>query len=360
MHKIEFLFNNNHQRAWSVRHSNIPEEKGLYVNVLEYLSNKWNELKRRLAPLKAKKEDMDLVISSMDKGLSLSKAIEQILANTEEKKRASLNKNLYYFINKEKHEFMAEYNSLCFVCSCLDAEQYALKIYMNTFYGTAGDSKSPFFLRELTGDVTSAGRRNIKLVTDFVKSKSFQIKYGDTDSLYLVCPEEFFQECDTAYDNGNGFSKEEYWFQMVNISMRVIERLCNEVNDFFRNDNRSSYLKMAYEEVLFLVVFTGKKKYYGILHESKPNFNKKLFIRGVETVKRGQSSIFRKIGKRIMEESTRVNNTRTLKQVVEDVLKETVKDISQTDLNEIIKTAVWKPDKDNKSVQRFISRMQDR
>jgi hypothetical protein len=58
-----------------------------------------------------------------------------------------------------------------------------------------------------------------------------------------------------------------------------------------------------------------------------------------------------------MEKSTRVNNTCTLKQVVEDVLKETVKDISQTDLNKIIKTAVWKPDKDNKSVQRFISRM---
>jgi DNA polymerase elongation subunit (family B) len=135
LHKIKFLFNNNPQRAWSVRHNNIPEEKGLYVNVLEYLSNKRNELKRCLAPLKAKKEDMDLVISSMDKGLLLSEAIEQILANTEEKKCASLNKNLYYFINKEKHEFMAEYNSLYFVCSCLDAEQYALKVYMNTFYG---------------------------------------------------------------------------------------------------------------------------------------------------------------------------------------------------------------------------------
>ena len=41
-----------------------------------------------------------------------------------------------------------------------------------------------------------------------------------------------------------------------------------------------------------------------------------------------------------MKESTRVNNTRTLHQVVEDVLKETVRDILQTDLNEIIKTAV--------------------
>ena len=63
---------------------------------------------------------------------------------------------------------------------------------MNTFYGTAGDSKSPFFLRALAGGVTSAGQRNIKLVADFVKSRDFQIKYGDTDSLYLVPPERCF------------------------------------------------------------------------------------------------------------------------------------------------------------------------
>ena len=61
-----------------------------------------------------------------------------------------------------------------------------------------------------------------------------------------------------------------------------------------------------------------------------------------------------------MDESMKVDNLRTLHQIIEDVLRETVKDISQTDLNEIIKTAVWKPDKDNKSVKRFISRMRDR
>ena len=61
-----------------------------------------------------------------------------------------------------------------------------------------------------------------------------------------------------------------------------------------------------------------------------------------------------------MDESMKVDNLRTLHQIIEDVLRETVKDISRTDLNEIIKTAVWKPNKDNKSVQRFISRMRDR
>ena len=51
-----------------------------------------------------------------------------------------------------------------------------------------------------------------------------------------------------------------------------------------------------------------------------------------------------------MEESTRLDNTSTLHQIMEDVLKETINDISQIDLNGVVKTAVWKPDKNNKSV----------
>ncbi len=109
----------------------------------------------------------------MGKSLSLPKVIKQVLANAEEKKYASLNKNLYYFINKEKHKYIKKYDSVCFDYSCLDAKQNALKVYMNTFYDTAEDSKFSFFLHELAGGVTLAGWRNIKLVADFIKSKSF-------------------------------------------------------------------------------------------------------------------------------------------------------------------------------------------
>ncbi|CAG8788077.1 6998_t:CDS:1, partial [Dentiscutata erythropus] len=55
-------------------------------------------------------EDMELVIDKMGKGLSLPEAIEQVLANAKGKQHASLSKNLYHFINKEKHEFIAEYD----------------------------------------------------------------------------------------------------------------------------------------------------------------------------------------------------------------------------------------------------------
>ncbi|RIA82476.1 hypothetical protein C1645_835302 [Glomus cerebriforme] len=88
-------------------------------------------------------------------------------------------------------------------------EQVLTNVYMNIFYGTAGDSKSPFFLCKLAEDVMSARQKNIKLVADFVKNKEFRIKYGDTDSLYLVCPEESFQKYDEAYNNDR-ILKEEY------------------------------------------------------------------------------------------------------------------------------------------------------
>ncbi|CAI2197203.1 15759_t:CDS:2, partial [Funneliformis geosporum] len=96
---------------------------------------------------------------------------------------------------KKLHEInfkFNEYDSVCFDYSCFNTQQNAIKVYMNSFYSTAGNSKSPFFLRELAGSVTSAGQKNNKLVADFIESKGFQKKYGDTDSLYLVCPEECF------------------------------------------------------------------------------------------------------------------------------------------------------------------------
>ncbi|RGB36485.1 hypothetical protein C1646_758039 [Rhizophagus diaphanus] len=205
LHEINFQFNGHDIFAWSIEHENQAEMKGLYPKVLEELLIRRNLLKRRLAPLKDKKEELEKEI-----------------------------------------------------------------MYMNTFYGEAGNSGSPFFLRALAG--------------------------GDTDSLYLICLEEYFRKCDEKYISEK-ISKEKYWEGMVGISIEAMNKLRGEVNDFLREYNGSPYLKMAYEKVLFLVVFTGKKKYYGISH---------------------------------------------------------------TNLNGVIKTAVWKPDKNNKSVQHFILRMRDR
>ncbi|CAI2195503.1 17176_t:CDS:2, partial [Funneliformis geosporum] len=263
LHKIEFPFNNRTIQAWSVRHDNQFEKKGLYPVVLEDLFNKRVELKAHLATLGKKKLQLGKIISSAKKR---GKRIPGSLSS--------------------------EYSSVCFDYDYFDSKQRALKVYMNTFYGEAGNSKSPIFLRELAGGTTSAGKYNLNFVAEFVTKKGFGIKYGDTDSLYLTCPDKYYEKCDEAFSRKD-LSKEAYWTEMVEITMIVMKKLRDQVNAYLRIKNGTSYLKMAYEEVLFPVCFTGKKKYFGIPHEDVVNFRPdNLFMRGIDTVKQGNSELF--------------------------------------------------------------------
>src|SRR4051812_26748729 len=117
---------------------------------------------------------------------------------------------------------------------------------------------------------------------------------------------------------------------------------------------------MAYEEVLFPVAFTGKKKYFGIPHVGIPNFKpKKLFIRGIDTVKQGQSQLFKDIGEQIMWEAMEVDNADSLHKIVENIIRKAISDPKQWKYDQFIKTDTWKPKVQNQSVQRFMGRMKN-
>ena len=108
---------------------------------------------------------------------------------------------------------------------------------------------------------------------------------------------------------------------MVKITMDMMKRLRDQVNAYLRIKNGTSYLKMAYKKVLFSICFTGKKKYFGISHEDMINFRlNNLFMRGIDTVKQGNSELFRFIGEKIMWEAMGINNTRSIHEIVEDAL----------------------------------------
>lgn len=254
----------------------------------------------------------------------------------------------------------AEFDRASFEWTCANAKQGALKVLMNTFYGESGNALSPYFLLTLAGGVTDAGQYNIKLVAEFVRGKGFAIIYGDTDSLYLVCPARYFAECDRAYVLGRT-TREEWWGAMVRITMRAMNGLRDEVSAFLKADNGSSYLKMNYEEVLYPVAFTGKKKYFGVPHLNEVNFRpKKLFVRGIDVVKQGQPGLARDVGYRVMWASVAVDNRRSLRQIDEDVLRDAVANGAQWKFDHFVKTDAWKPLKNNKPVQRFIARMRGR
>ena len=227
---------------------------------------------------------------------------------------------------------------------------------MNTFYGEAGNVISSFFLLPLVGGVTTYGQYNIKLVKTFVEDQGFGVKYGDTDSLYLTCPPRAFANLplDIQYT--------QLCIDKVNVTMVWLDKLRDKVNNMLLLDNGSTYLSMAYEEVLFPVVFAGKKKYYGIEHINIPNFdNPHLFVRGIEIVKRGKLGIMKKIGTRIMLQSLELippnGIRRTLDRIVEDVLQDSLVNTSQWVVDDFIQSDVFRPSKKNIAVQRFVERM---
>ncbi|CAI2200884.1 9288_t:CDS:1, partial [Funneliformis geosporum] len=179
LHSIEFKYGGKPVRAWTIRHRNKSDQKGLFPKILENLNNIRNELKVQLEPLGKKKEYMGLVKSRMDAGGSIliASAIEDVCSQSEPKKYAKIADILNPFISSSYDDFRKEYDSICFDYNSLNSKQKAIKLYMNSFYGVTGQSDSPFYILELARGVTSAGRENIKLVAEFVKKKGFGIKY---------------------------------------------------------------------------------------------------------------------------------------------------------------------------------------
>ncbi|CAI2199483.1 20032_t:CDS:1, partial [Funneliformis geosporum] len=59
LHKINFKYNSRDVLAWSIEHENQAKMKGLYPKVLEELLIKRISLKRRLAPLNDRKEELE-------------------------------------------------------------------------------------------------------------------------------------------------------------------------------------------------------------------------------------------------------------------------------------------------------------
>jgi DNA polymerase elongation subunit (family B) len=394
LHPIQFMFGGRPVQAWSIRHNNDADQIGLYPTVLIDLFNKRREVKAVLAPIEARKELLNAVFGKAKEAACGDYAAAEMLrdeagherrtheaaatsaATPEDAKEhnelakdaAKREKGLAELLaeaqghgNGGRDPYLRErYDSTCFEHAYVNAKQLALKVFMNTFYGEAGNSQSPFFLLALAGGVTEAGQHNIKLVADYCLNRGFHIKYGDTDSLYLVCPAEHFAELDWRYVEG-GLSREQYWTQMVKITMRAITAFRDEVNAFLAKENGTKYLAMGYEEVLYPVDLTGKKKYFGIPHINIPNFRpKELFIRGVDVVKQGQTQFAKDIGYRIMWAAMRIDNARTMQKIVEDVLADAIVNAAQWKFDHFVRTDAYKPAKNNVAVQRFVARMHAR
>ena len=219
---------------------------------------------------------------------------------------------------------------------------------------------------QVAAAVPAASEPTPALVYDIeTASGHFHVGPGDlvvhnTDSLYLTCPTAEFAACDADYAAART-SRAEWMAEQVRVTMRVMDSTRDSVNSFLRARSGGGYLKMAYEEVLFPVVFTGKKKYFGIPHVSEVNFTPRdMFVRGIDVIKQGQPGLAREIGYRIMWACVNLANERPVRAIVEDALRDAVVNGAQWNFEHFIKTDAWKPLKNNVAVHTFIGRMRAR
>jgi len=333
IHTINFIYNfedafgnerSKNIKGWTIRHDACVEKSekhqvafGLYPSILKDLFQQRAEMKKSLAIYEEKQEHME--------------------------------KHMKNYADSE------EYQDCLFNVNYFDTKQKALKVYMNCFYGELGNKNSPLFILELAGAITSAGQANLKNIKKFIESKKCKIYYGDTDSLYFSFNKTHYVEDTRAYIMGES-SKEDYSTTMVSKTFDLVKSLSKEVNDFLISDNKTKFLKMAYEEVLYPATFLARKKYYGIAHKGLVNFKpKKMFIRGLEVKKRGVSEILRIICLETMWESMCIYNTKSLFELVTNKIDYVYS--NKWELKDFFQTALYKPGKKNVSLLTFRERL---
>jgi DNA polymerase elongation subunit (family B) len=335
LHRIEFPFNGRLIKGWSIRHDNKTDTTskdckfGIFPSILKELFDARKKLKNGARGLEYWEHMKE----------------EYLLLPLEEFNSA---------------EIQEKYNNACFQYNMINSKQKALKVFMNTFYGESGNKRSTLFMLEIAGGITSEGKKNIKLAYKFIKKRNFNIRYGDTDSLYLSIPEASFKKLDIDYYTEK-ISKLEYWEKMVELTFREIVPINNDVNNMFETQNGTKFLKMSYEEVLFPVVFMAKKKYVGIPHLSKPNFDEKvpLFIRGLDLIKRNASELSKDIANDVLKKIFNSKNILTIMEIVHNKIKEIYNTDWSNQFNKFILTGVYKPTKQNIKMHTFKTRMHE-
>jgi len=342
-------FNGRIRTAWFVWHNNeydtmikdansvvIPNEKfqfGVYPYILNDLFNRRKILKKQLLSLNDRKEKF----------------------NHDEKHYKDTHTELEYKEYVLSHA--EEYEDIIFQIKYIDCKQNAVKRFMNTFYGESGNKLSPFFILELAGGITSHGVKTIQLAYKTVIDAGCIVYYGDTDSLYTSMPEIKFDTIDKLYYTGT-IDKLTYWTKQVEISFTEVKPLIDHINKTFKISSGTDFLSMAYEEFMYPLAFTAKKKYFGIEHKHLINFSPKdLFIRGLEVKKRGVSNFLKISFMEILWKCMSIDNLDDLLEIVQDKIDEIYN--KKWSFDDFIQTDEYRPKKQNVKVQTFVKRMKE-
>lgn len=330
LHRVEFEFNGRKIIGWSVRHDYDPSDAksspedgkfGLLPSILLDMFNKRKALKKILKPLAKRMEELE-----------------------------NLPEDKFKEAADEYRQVMLDYNYI-------NAKQLALKVFMNTYYGEIGNKNSPLRVLAVAGGITTAGRYNIQLAGARAEELGCKIYYGDTDSIYISMDRKNFYKVDILYYSGQ-MDKIDYMRELVKLSFAAIKIVQDDVNEYLLANNGTKFLRMAFEELLYPKLLCSKKKYCGIAHEEHFNENpKKIFVRGLDHIKKGKSGLFVDTANKIVWKALDYFNQRSVINIVRDEIKNIYDSADTLPFDSFIKSATYKPNKQNVSVITYVNRL---
>jgi len=157
----------------------------------------------------------------------------------------------------------------------LDAEQWALKIMANAFYGHMGYSRARIYDLDVANAVTSYGRDIIQKTKAFIEKEfGYGVVYGDTDSVMVKIPEEDLEKIRV-------------------IASRISEDITKQL---------PGVIELEFEKVFKRFLPLTKKRYVAWKFEPKEGrWEESIEMKGIETVRRDWCELVSDVMKEIID-----------------------------------------------------------
>ena len=181
----------------------------------------------------------------------------------------------------------------------LNAEQYALKIMANAFYGHMGYARARIYDLDIANTITFTGRHTIQKTKDIIeKELGYKVVYGDTDSVFVKTKEEDMERIRALGDK---------------ISKHVSDQL-------------PGVMELQFEKVFKRFLPLTKKRYMAWSFEpTADGWNERTEMKGIETVRRDWCGLVSETSRDIIEIILKKDDPKAalkhFKAVVDDLLK---------------------------------------
>lgn len=178
----------------------------------------------------------------------------------------------------------------------LDVQQHAIKILANSMYGYYAFQRARWYCRPCAEAITGWGREYIHKTIDKAKSYGFDVIYGDTDSIFIVKPDE--ADRSRILEDAKGFKQ--------SINDELPEAMELELEGFYPRG-----------------IFITKKRYALIDEKGK------ITVKGLETRRRDWSNVAKETQDKVLDAILRDKDpakaAETVKEVVQNIKQGNVK-----------------------------------